>query len=151
VVLDWNGLEILSRLECLSLLATRPVGRVAISRYALPVILPVAYRLLGEDVVFATGSGSQSLALAHENVIAFEVDEIDLATRSGWSVAVVGLARRVQEGDPDWQAATDLDLRPWVGHHPVHLLRLATDRLSGRRLTAVRGIIAAADRGSVLQ
>lgn len=150
-MLDWNGLEILSRSECLSLLATRPVGRVAISRNALPVILPVTYRLLGEDVVFAAGSGSKSLALAHENVVAFEVDEIDLATRSGWSVAVVGVARRVQEGEPDWQAATDLDLRPWVGHQTVHLIRLATDRLSGRRLIAGRGITDEAGRVSVLR
>ena len=150
MVVDWNGLQNLSRSECLRLLATHPVGRVAISRHALPVILPVTYRLLGEEVVFAAGSGSESLALAHENVIAFEVDEIDLATRSGWSVAAVGMACRVQEGDRDWQAATDLDLRPWVGHQSGHLIRLATDRLSGRRLIAGRGISNDASRPSVL-
>jgi hypothetical protein len=57
-VLDRNGLEILPRAECLRLLATRPVGRVGVSRHALPAILPVTYRMLGEDIVFATGTGS---------------------------------------------------------------------------------------------
>ena len=133
-------MEILSRHDCLSLLASRPVGRVGVSRHALPVIFPVTYCLLGEDVLFATGTGSKSLAVAHENVIAFEIDEIDPASRSGWSVVVVGVARRIDERDPDWQAATDLDVRPWVGRHAVNLIRLGTERLSGRRLIAGRAV-----------
>jgi len=140
VVLDRNGMEVLSRPECLSLLASGPVGRVGVSRDALPVIFPVTYCLLGDDVLFATGTGSKSLAVAAENVIAFEIDEIDPATRSGWSVVVVGVGRRVDEGDPDWQAAIDLDVRPWVGRHAVNLIRLGTDRLSGRRLVGTRGV-----------
>lgn len=139
--LDRNGLEILSRGECLTLLAARPVGRVAISADALPLILPVSYRLLGEDVLFATGTGSKSLA--HGNVIAFEVDDVDPATRCGWSVLAVGVARHVDERHPDWAAARRLDLHPWVGRNAVQLVRLATDRLSGRRLSTAVGPISA--------
>jgi hypothetical protein len=151
MVVDRNGLEILSRLQCLSLLAGCSVGRVAVSRHALPVILPVTYGLLGEDVVFATGTGSKSLAAAHQNVIAFEVDDIDLVTRSGWTVVAVGVGGRVDERDSDWQSAIDLDVRPWVGGHAVHLIRLATDRLSGRRLVGSPGAINEAERLSVLR
>jgi nitroimidazol reductase NimA-like FMN-containing flavoprotein (pyridoxamine 5'-phosphate oxidase superfamily) len=136
--LDRNGLAILSRSECLILLASRPVGRVGVSRHALPAILPVTYRLLGEDVIFATGTGSKSLAVADENVIAFEVDDVDPITHSGWSILVVGKARPVDERDPDWDAAHSLDLHPWVGHHAVQLIRLPTDRLTGRRLAVRR-------------
>ncbi len=134
MALDRHGLEILTRQECLALLSSRPVGRVGLSAYALPAILPVTYRMLDEHVVFATATGSKSLAVAHENVIAFEVDDVDPATRSGWSVLAVGVAREVTERDPDWLAARRLDLHPWAGRHAVHLIRLPTDRLSGRRL-----------------
>ena len=151
MVVDRNGLEILSRQECLSLLASRPVGRVAISRHALPVILPVTYCLLGGDVVFAAGTGSKSLAAVNENVIAFEVDDIHPVTRSGWSVVLVGMGHRIDERDPDWEAAIDLDVRPWVGHHAVHLIRLPTDRLSGRRLSGGRGLSEEPGRVSALR
>ncbi|MHB8295784.1 MAG: pyridoxamine 5'-phosphate oxidase family protein [Acidimicrobiales bacterium] len=127
-------MEILSRPDCLMLLATRPVGRVSVIRYGTPVILPVTYCLLGEDVVFATGTGSKSLAVTHGDAIAFEVDDIDSVTRSGWSVLAVGTACRLVESDRDWDAARALDLYPWVGRHAVRLIRMPTDRLSGRRL-----------------
>jgi uncharacterized protein len=131
---DRNGMGILSRSACLRLLAASTVGRVAVSRRALPTILPVNYAMLGDDIVFATGTGSKSLAIAEEVVIAFEVDEVDLVTRSGWSVVVVGKARRVDERDSDWEEAQFLNLDPWVGRYAIELVRLPTDRLTGRRL-----------------
>lgn len=135
MAVDRNGLEILVRAECLDLLATRQVGRVALTRNALPMILPVTYRLLGEDVVFATGTGSKSIAVADDAVIAFEVDDVDPVNRNGWSVLAVGIARHITERSPEWEAAVALGLRPWVGRHAVDLIRLPTERLSGRRLT----------------
>ena len=146
MVADRYGLEILSRPECLSLLAGCSVGRVAVSCDALPVILPVAYGLLGEDVVFAAGMGSRSLAVAYQNVIAFEVDDIDVLARSGWSVVAVGVGRRVDERDRDWRAAIDLDVRPWGGGVAVDLIRLGSDRLCGRRLVGRPGVVMEAAR-----
>jgi hypothetical protein len=133
--LDRNGMEILPRAHCLRLLASRHVGRVGVSRHALPMILPVPYRMLGEDVVFATATGSKSIARPDENVIAFEVDDVDPVSRSGWSILIVGVARPLDERGPDWQAAIGLDLHPWLGHHAAQLMRLPSDRLTGRRLT----------------
>lgn len=135
MTVDDNGLEILSRAQCLELLATRPVGGVALTRNALPTILPVTYGLLGSDVVFATGAGSKYLAVPRETVIAFEVDDVDPVSRSGWSVLAVGVAGHLDEDDPDWAAAMALDLHPWVGRRAEGLIRLRTDHLSGRRLT----------------
>ncbi len=130
---DPNGEEILSRAECLGLLASRRVGGVALTRNALPTILPVTYRLLGEAVVFTTGIGSTYLAVPRDTVIAFEVDDVDPVSHSGWSVLAVGIACQIDEGEPDWSAAMALDLHPWDGH-AMHLIRLSTDHLSGRRL-----------------
>jgi len=141
-VRDRNGMEILSRSECLFLLATRSVGRVAVSRHALPTILPVNYAMLGEEIVFATGTGSISLAGAEEVVLAFEVDEADPVTRSGWSVVVVGKARRIDERNSDWEAARCLNLEPWVGRHAVELVRLKSHRLTGRRICPADGPVA---------
>jgi nitroimidazol reductase NimA-like FMN-containing flavoprotein (pyridoxamine 5'-phosphate oxidase superfamily) len=132
--IDRNGLEILTRDECLALLGASQVGRVAVSRYALPAILPVNFAMLGDDIVFATGTGSKSLAIDDETVIAFEVDAIDPADRTGWSVLAVGKARPFDERDPDVAAARELDLHPWVGRHAVDLIRMPTERLTGRRL-----------------
>lgn len=119
----------------MALLATRPVGGVALTRNALPTILPVTYCLLGEDVVFATAAGSKYLAVPRQTVIAFEVDDVDPVSRSGWSVLAVGMASHLDEGDPDWEAAMALDLHPWVGRGATRLIRLPTDHLSGRRMT----------------
>lgn len=134
MALDRNGLEILSRQECLRLLKGWPVGRVGVTRHALPMVLPVTYRLSGEDIFFATGTGSKSLAVAHRDVIAFEVDQIDPETKTGWSVLAVGVAHHVKEDDPEWELTDELDLQPWVGGQAIQLIRLPTDRLTGRRL-----------------
>jgi hypothetical protein len=132
--LDRNGLEILPRSECLRLLGLRPVGRVALSRYALPAILPVNFCMLDDQVVFASGTGSKSLAVVSRNVIAFEADEFQPGDRSGWSVLVVGIAVELDHLDPLWDEARHLDLHPWIGRRAGYLFRLPTDRISGRRL-----------------
>ncbi|MDQ6837719.1 MAG: pyridoxamine 5'-phosphate oxidase family protein [Actinomycetota bacterium] len=134
MVVDRHDFENLSRSDCLALLAAQPMGRVAISLHALPAILPVSYCLLEEDVVFAAGSGASSRTIMHKKVIAFEADSIDPVSRSGWSVLVVGMARQLHERDQDWQVAHDLALLPWAEGHAVHLIRLSTDQISGRRL-----------------
>jgi nitroimidazol reductase NimA-like FMN-containing flavoprotein (pyridoxamine 5'-phosphate oxidase superfamily) len=133
---DRNGLEVLTRAECLSLLAGRPVGRVAFVRDGRPAILPVTYRLLGEDIVFATGTGSKSVVIGHQSEVAFEVDDIDAGRRSGWSVLAVGTARQLDQHEVGRHAVTAQDLKPWVGPHAVHLMCVPTDQLSGRRLAA---------------
>lgn len=45
-------MEKLTRAQCLELMATVPVGRIGVSVKALPVILPVNFVLLGENIVF---------------------------------------------------------------------------------------------------
>lgn len=146
VSLDRNGLEILDRRECLALLRNRELGRVGLVAQGLPAILPVNYRVLGEDVVFATGTGSKSLAVAHEQVIAFQIDDAVPETRYGWSVLVVGKATELTERDRGWDAAQRLNLHPWVGHFADHLIRVPTKRITGRRLVGPVGAVATGHR-----
>lgn len=134
MALDRNHLEVLSRSECLRLLDSQRVGRIGITRRALPMILPVNYLLVGDHIVFATVTGSKSLAVAHEDVVAFEVDRIEQADRSGWSVLVVGVARYVHAGELLWDKGMTDGLDSWVAPYVTQLVRLSTDRVTGRRM-----------------
>lgn len=149
--LDRNGLEILSRGACLELLRTREVGRVGLSRDALPTILPVNFRMVGDQIVYATGTGSKALAALHEQVVAFEVDDADSSRQEGWSVVVVGIPSELDDGDPLGVHARELGLQPWIGERAPYFFRLDTGRITGRRVVAARGVRAVArDRSEPL-
>ena len=131
--LDRNGLEVLSRPECLRLLAQSRVGRVVVTDRALPAAFPVNFALLDEDVVFLTTSGSKLEAAEGEEVMAFEVDDIDPVVQSGWSVLVQGLACVIS--DPDELArARALGLEPWAPGARCQFVRIRCELVSGRRL-----------------
>src|SRR5262245_9892659 len=100
---DRNGLEVLSREDCLRLLGTARLGRVAASSGALPIILPVNFCFDGLQILIRTGRGTQLDAATRNTVVAFEADEIEPAWNAGWSVTVTGFARRLS--DPDEMAA----------------------------------------------
>jgi len=85
----------LSRGRCLELLASARVGRVGVSVRALPVVLPVSYRLDGERVVFRTVPGTKLDAAVHRSVVAFETDAYDPDGVWGWSVLVQGVASEI--------------------------------------------------------
>jgi hypothetical protein len=123
--------EVLSRTECLNLLSSRSLGRVAVSRRALPAILPVAYSLLHDDVVFVSATGPDGLGELDGNVIAFEVDDITSLAGAGWSVTVVGVARLLDERDPDWCHVGDLVPGRGADAPAVELFRLSTNHMSG--------------------
>ena len=131
--LDRNGLEVLSRAECVRLLAQTRVGRVVVTDRALPAAFPVNFALLDEDVVFMTTAGSKLEAAEGEEVMAFEADEIDPVRHGGWSVLVQGLASVIS--DPDELAqARDLHLEPWAPAGQFQFVRIRAELVSGRRL-----------------
>ncbi|HEX4905274.1 MAG TPA: pyridoxamine 5'-phosphate oxidase family protein, partial [Acidimicrobiales bacterium] len=57
--IDRNGLEVLDRDECLRLLAQATLGRVGVTIGALPCVVPVNYRIVGDEVVIRTGAGTK--------------------------------------------------------------------------------------------
>jgi nitroimidazol reductase NimA-like FMN-containing flavoprotein (pyridoxamine 5'-phosphate oxidase superfamily) len=131
--LDRNGLEVLSRAECLRLLAQSRVGRVVVTDRALPAAFPVNFALLDEDVVFMTTTGSKLEAAQGEEVMAFEADDIDPVLHSGWSVLVQGLASVLS--DPvELEQARALGLEPWAPATQFQFVRIRAELVSGRRL-----------------
>jgi nitroimidazol reductase NimA-like FMN-containing flavoprotein (pyridoxamine 5'-phosphate oxidase superfamily) len=137
-VQDRNGLSVLSRTECLELLASVPIGRVAATVGALPVILPVNFTLSASgDILFRTGDGHKMHAMLHDTVIAFEADVYDAVARAGWSVLVQDRARVL--GPIEAEEHDEVRLDTWADLGPTELVILRTDLISGRRLVPIDG------------
>ena len=91
------GLDPLPLEVCLRLLESVPVGRVSFYADGEVVTLPVNHAVDGQDVVFRTDRGSKLSAAERQDHVAFEADDCDPRTRTGWSVLVKG---RTERGRP---------------------------------------------------
>jgi uncharacterized protein len=111
--IDHAGLEILPLAECLRLLASVPVGRIGFHTDGEIVVLPVNHVVDGQGVIFRTARGSKLSAAEAQDLVAFEADDYDPQTRTGWSVVVNGHAETVYE-DAQIQKFARLDLHPWA-------------------------------------
>lgn len=126
-----GGLERLSSQCCLDLLATRSFGRLAfLAREGRPDCVPVNYVLDDGAVVIRSGPGPKLQAGERREHVAFEVDSIDEATRTGWSVVVTGRAEVLDVAHH--ASVTQPD--PWATGPRSDLLRIVPGRLEGRRL-----------------
>jgi nitroimidazol reductase NimA-like FMN-containing flavoprotein (pyridoxamine 5'-phosphate oxidase superfamily) len=132
----------LSRSECLGLLARGVIGRVVFTDRALPSVQPVNYLLDDEAIIFRTANGSKLAAASRNAVVAFQIDEFDTTTRSGWSVLGVGEAYEVVDPARLSELA-DRQPDPWVRDNDAHTLCIPLGILTGRRVTARAGIDAA--------
>ena len=121
--------------ECYRLLATHEIGRIGVNAEHYPLILPVNYAVDGTTLVIRTHAGTILQAAEHANVT-FEVDEIDRATRSGWSVLVRGQAEEVgPEHRAELIARTkETGVEPWAPGEHGHWVRLIVHDVSGRRI-----------------
>ena len=85
-------LEELTRDECLRLVATLPVGRIAVNAATGPPhVLPVNYVLDGDVIVFRTDPGTK-LSVLRRRPVTFQTDLVDPVHRTGWSVSIKGWA-----------------------------------------------------------
>ncbi len=128
-VMPSSWLNALSSDECRAYLKTGRLGRVAVSVDALPVILPVVYRMLDSAIWFFTEPGTKLQAAARDAVVAFEIDYLD--DDGGWSVLVIGRSEEIT----DVAAITRLQitgLRPGAPGARNHLIRIPLDHVSGR-------------------
>jgi uncharacterized protein len=128
-----DGLELLTEDQCRQLLSGGEVGRVGITMGALPAIFPVNYRMVDGAIVFRTAPGTKLTAAMERSVVAFEVDDYQLADRSGWSVLAVGQAEVVDDPDTGCKAL-DAGLEPFVDGARTAIVRIEPQFLSGRRL-----------------
>jgi hypothetical protein len=127
-------LEVLSLDECLALLRTHSVGRVAVVVDEFPIVLPVNYKL-----VETSGPVWVALRTRPGNVIdrasmpvALEIDEIDTSGHEGWSVLVRGTLHHV---DPESDAVrVRFDPKPWLDDDRDSWLTIEPFWITGRLL-----------------
>jgi uncharacterized protein len=133
--IDQRGSEVLSRPECLRLLAMAgqagTVGHLAVSTDTAPVVHPVNFSFEDGRVLLRLGHGFM-LETSPGRLVAFEVDGADPARQAGreaggtmaWSVLVRGLLTPVAEGTGP---------RPLVPRPGDDLMSIRPDVVSGRR------------------
>jgi nitroimidazol reductase NimA-like FMN-containing flavoprotein (pyridoxamine 5'-phosphate oxidase superfamily) len=126
-------LEVLDPAECLRLLGSASLGRIGLSSDALPVVLPVNFALVDDQIVIRTRRGTKLAAATRNSIVAFEVDQLDPCSGVGWSVMVQGLAREVTDPE-DLAAAHAAPLSRWIDPHDGRHVGISIDVISGRRV-----------------
>ena len=128
-----SGFEVIDEGECMALLRSSRVGRIAVTSEAVPAIFPVNYRMVDGRIAFRTGEDSKLRSAADDAVVAFEVDGVGAPSRGEWSVLAVGVAHDVR--DPD--EAADMAARlpdPWTPGDGDHVVAIVPRVVSGRRV-----------------
>ncbi len=126
-------LKHLSPPECLGLLALVRVGRVGIAAGEGPLILPVNFIVLGQSVVFRTGSGTKLGAAMARTAVSFEVDDYAPDGTWGWSVLLHGIASEMAAG-PERDSIRVALLRAWAFHEGAadRIVRIDPTSITGR-------------------
>ncbi|MFI6445681.1 helix-turn-helix domain-containing protein [Kitasatospora sp. NPDC050543] len=129
-------MEELQPWECWAKMEPGGVGRVALSTPEGPRILPVNYRAPDGTVLYRTTAPSTAATAVGEHV-AFEVDRLDEALGSGWSVLVTGLAHQVTEADAMEWFGKHADPQPRAGGRRDTRVRIRPGRITGRIIRTV--------------
>jgi nitroimidazol reductase NimA-like FMN-containing flavoprotein (pyridoxamine 5'-phosphate oxidase superfamily) len=135
---DQRGSEVLSRTECHRLLGqTTGVGHLGLVVDGKPVVVPLNFVLLGDDILLRLGPGTTLDTLLNEPIVAFEVDEVDQAdpeAPEAWSVLIQGSAHVVR--DPlDLERAVASGLTPLVAEPGEAYVVVRKAVVSGRRFS----------------
>jgi uncharacterized protein len=120
-----------SREDCLALLGSKVVGRVAFCDDDGPTVLPVNYVVHDDTVLFRTGPAA-TIGRYLGGLAAFEVDDPDDYTESGWSVLVRGHVEPVEP--EDLPADPDARPAPWPEGVRSLYLRIVPREITGRRV-----------------
>jgi nitroimidazol reductase NimA-like FMN-containing flavoprotein (pyridoxamine 5'-phosphate oxidase superfamily) len=127
-------LETLAEEDCFTLLAEGRVGRLVYQDDLGPVAVPVNYAIAHRSVIIRV-EGGVKLAAMQQRRVAFEVDDLDVDQRSGWSVIVRGGGREIpfeqvpallrhMDGGPPI---------PWASGIHNTWLEIAAEIVTGRR------------------
>lgn len=129
-----SKMGVIDEQECIELIESTPIGRVAFVADDEILALPVNFKWHDGGVVFRTLDGHKLAAAADQQKVCFEVDRWDEQSHSGWSVIVQGQAREVT----NWAEEAQLDqigLVPWAKAEwrPIWV-RIEAEHISGRVL-----------------
>jgi len=115
--------------ECWTLAGTVPVGRLAWCGPQGPTVVPVNFLVSEGRVHVRTAAYSAQARECDDSQVAFEVDQLDADSRTGWSVLLRGQAHLQFGGSRDGE-------QPEVWPAGARGLHLTIDvaEISGRRV-----------------
>jgi len=123
----------LDRTESLRLLAGVPVGRLIFTVNALPVVRPMNFALVDGLILLRTAADTTVARKVDDTIVAFEADQLDPATCSGWSVTVTG--RAALATDPAAIARYQpVPLVPWAPGGRDQFVTITTELVEGVRV-----------------
>jgi uncharacterized protein len=124
----------LDRAESLRLLAGQQVGRLIFTVGALPAVRLMNFSLVDQLILVRTAADTTVARKINGEIVAFEVDELDAATSSGWSVTVTGRAALVADAEMSarYQA---MHLVPWASGLRDQFVTISTEIVEGQRIT----------------
>ncbi len=132
-------IEELDEAESLRLISAGGIGRIAYASRFGPAVLPVNYKWHDGAIVFRTARHGpldedlQTGIAGGDYKVAFEIDELDVPGRQGWSVLIQGPAHHV-EGEAERKAAEQAGIEPWPSGERELFLRIVPQRITGRRI-----------------
>ena len=98
-----------------------------------PLALPVNFVVDQHTVLFRTDEGTKLDVASRGARVAFEVDGVDEATCTGWSVLVRGEAVEVTD-QAELARVRELPLYPWAPGAKTRYVRILPTLLTGRRI-----------------
>ena len=128
--------------ECLTLISGGGIGRIAYASRFGPAVLPVNYAWRDGAVVFRTAANGpldEDLRTGITDAdykVAFEIDSIDQAARTGWSVLIQGPAHHVTGAEED--AVRQTGVESWAPGDRELFVRISPSRITGRRVRPAR-------------
>jgi len=123
----------LSEEQCIGLLGSTTVGRVAFLGRRGIEILPVNFVYHDHAVLFRTSPhGPLAILAAGTTDAAFEIDYHDDQNQSGWSVLVTGHVAAVTDPAELDELMSRVSPHPWADGDRSLILRLEPKRITGR-------------------
>lgn len=127
----------LDRAEAMRLLADAHYGRVVFTKDALPAIRPVNHIVDDGQIIVRTRLTAKVSDVVQSNtnggvVVAYEADDLDPDSQTGWSVVVTGLATTVT--DPDRVGRYEQLLSPWVNKVMDTVIAINPEIVTGMRI-----------------
>lgn len=129
-----HRLDALDTDECWRLIARSTVGRLAVSIANHPDIFPVNYVVDAGTIVVNTAPGTKLAAAVLGHGVAFEVDELDHDTHTGWSVVVKGEASEIEDL-AGLMNAEELGIETWATSDKTRFVRITPVEVTGRRIS----------------
>lgn len=124
----------LEPVECLRLLRSGVVGRVALSTPEGPHIVPVNYAVFEDTIVIRTSTYSLLGTYGRNAMLAFEVDDVDHDRHVGWSVVARGRAWAELDAEIISAMRNIWRPHPWAAGVRNLYLRMRWENLTGRAI-----------------